>query len=78
MKTRKKSFWQHPSGIFLVLSQHLFSVKLVGVVVVVVVEAVVIARKVFHASMHVKQLRAGGLEVACVEKTSRTDENSHR
>lgn len=76
MKTRKKSFWQHPSGIFLVLSQHLFSVKLVGVVVVV--EAVVIARKVFHASMHVKQLRAGGLEVACVEKTSRTDENSHR
>jgi len=52
-------------------------VKLVGVVavlmVVVVAEAVVIARKVFHASMHVKQLWAGRVEVACVEKTSRTD-----
>jgi hypothetical protein len=51
-------------------------VKLVGVVVeVVLAEVVVIARKVFHASLHVKQLWAGRAEVACVEKTSRTDGN---
>jgi hypothetical protein len=43
------------------------------VVVVVVAEAVVIARKVFHASMHVKELWAGWVEVVCVEKTFRTE-----
>jgi len=53
-------------------------VVVVVVVVVMVAEAVVIARKVFHASVQVKQLLAGRVEVACVEKTSRTDENSHR
>jgi len=59
-ENKKKSFWQHPSGIFVVLSQHLFSVKLLDVAGVggggVVAEALVIARKVFHASVRVKQL----------------------
>ena len=40
-----------------------------------VVEAVVISRKVFHASMHVKQLWAGRVEVTSTAKTSITDEN---
>jgi hypothetical protein len=44
-------------------------------VVVVVAEAVVIAQKVFRASMHVKQLWFGRVEAVCIEKSSRTEGN---